>query len=72
MKRRPVTMTSSLGGQMLVPLEKITEEIAASALPLREWASMRANDPRSEVERSIQCRRTSIGFESYGELAHHT
>lgn len=46
-------MTSSLGGHMVVPLEKKIEEIAASALPQREWASMRANDPRSEVERPI-------------------
>jgi hypothetical protein len=53
MKRRPVPTTSTLDRHMLVPLEKMIEEIAASAVPQREWASMRANDPRSEVERPI-------------------
>jgi len=34
-------MISSLGGHMVVPLDKIIEEIAASASHFREWASMR-------------------------------
>jgi len=65
-------MTTNLGGHMLMPLEKMIEEIAAGALHLRECASMRANDPSSEVERTIQCRSTFISPESYGELGHHT
>jgi hypothetical protein len=33
MKRRPMPVTSSLGGHILLPLEKMIEKIAASALP---------------------------------------
>jgi hypothetical protein len=46
-------MTTNLGGHMLMPLEKMLEEIAAGALHLRECASMRANDPSSEVKRPV-------------------
>jgi hypothetical protein len=69
MKRRPMPMISRLAGHVLAQLEKLIEEIASSALHLRECASMRANP---EVERPIQCRSTFISSESYGELGHHT
>jgi hypothetical protein len=70
MKRTPMPMTSGLGGHMSVPLEKKIEEIDASALHYREWASMRANDPSRKL--SGRCSAFALSSDSYGELGHHT
>ena len=45
MKRRATPITTIPAGHMVAQLEKLMEETAAGALPLRERASMRANDP---------------------------